>query len=164
MNEKVMVLGLCCFFGLAGCGNDSPPVGGGGTADMASGGSIADMASGGSPADLSMSSGGKGKISGTVRYAGTKTGTLKFALYDQMPGPTTPPKYFMFPSVMSPSFPQPYTLDAIIPGDYYVVVILDVPPDNPAIPGPEDVVGVSMSKVTVPAGGTGMIDVTLPNM
>jgi hypothetical protein len=122
-----------------------------------------DLASVAAPADMTpASTSGNGKISGQVRYAGTKTGTLKFALYDQQPGPTTPPKYFMFPTVANPTFPYAYTLDAVAPGSYYVVVILDVPPANPAIPGPEDPVGVSMGEVTVVAGQTATTDVTLP--
>jgi hypothetical protein len=160
MNGKAILFVVFC---LAGCGEDSKPVGGGGSADMAMAGGSADMASG-AKGDMAMSAGSKGKISGNVLYAGTKTGELKFALYDQMPGPTTPPKYFMFPSTMNPTFPHPYTLDAIEPGAYYVVCILDVPPANPAIPGAEDLVGTSMAKVTVTAGGNAMTDVTLPNM
>lgn len=142
---------------VAGCGSDTPPPA---TApDMA----MAHMPA--SPPDMTMGSGGNGatgKITGKVTYAGTKTGTLKFALYDQMPGPTTPPKYFMFPTVDMPTFPYTYTLADVVPGSYWVAVILDVPPASPAIPGAEDPVGTS-AQVTVPAGGSGTVDVTLPN-
>src|SRR4051812_14126983 len=100
---------------LIGCSGDPPPANA--TPDLAQAAALPDLST--------PSTAGKGKISGTVKYAGTKMGTLKFALYDQAPGPTTPPKYFMFPSVMSPTFPYAYTLDAIEPGAYYVVVILD---------------------------------------
>jgi uncharacterized protein (DUF2141 family) len=112
-------------------------------------------------ADLSTSA-GTGKLTGTVSYAGTKTGTLKFALYEMPPGPMTPPSQFMFAPIMNPTFPQAYALDAVKPGSFHVVVILDVDPPNAAIPGPEDVIGFSMTKVTVSAGATATMNVTLP--
>ncbi len=155
---------LAIFAAVAGCGGDNSPA-----PTPTPTPTPADMAKTPTPTptgDMAMATGGNGstgKISGKVTYAGTNMGTLKFALYDQMPGPTTPPKYYMFPTVDNPTFPYAYTLDNVVPGAYWVVSILDVPPASPAIPGPEDAVGTSMGQVTVTAGGTGMIDVALPN-
>lgn len=159
MNLRAALAVLSLLVGAAGCGGDNPPNQPPSAADLA-------MVPA-TPADMAMGTGGNGAsgtITGKVTYTGSKMGTLKFALYDKMPGATTPPKYFMFPTVDNPTFPYTYTLMSVVPGSYWVAVILDVPPASPAIPGMEDVVGTSMGQVTVPAGGTGTMDVTLPSM
>ncbi len=162
------------LFGAAGCGGGESPAstasssgattGGGATATTGSGGMGGSSATTSSAATSSAGgSGGAavmlGDVEVTVNYAGTKTGTLSIAAVTSFP-PMGPPVAFQ--SFKTPTFSQKGTLIGLeVPGDYYILAVLDIGNNNPQSPGPEDLVAITMPAVKVTTGKAVVVDLTL---
>ena len=159
LRSRVSRLGLIALVGgLVACGNGGDPTGTGtGGATAASSTSATGM--------TAASSGGTGggahqtgKIEITVDYAGTKTGTLSVAAVTSFP-PMGPPVASQ--SNKTPTFPAKLELIGLDPGTYYVAAVLDIGSDNPQMPGPDDLVTVTMPPVMVKGNDAPMITLTL---
>lgn len=98
-----------------------------------------------------------GKIKVTVSYTGKQTGPLIVAAVKDFP-PKGPPDAFT--KIAAPAYPQIVELP-IAAGSYYVTAILDVGNNYMTMPGPEDLVGLSMAKVDVKGNDEPTVDVPL---
>jgi hypothetical protein len=98
-----------------------------------------------------------GKIKVTVSYTGKQTGPLLIAAVTSFP-PMGPPDAAT--KVAAPVFPQVVELP-INAGSYYVTAILDVGNNYMNMPGPEDLVVLSMGKVDVKGNDAPTLDLAL---
>lgn len=75
-------------------------------------------------------------VLGRVDYQGDEDGRLTIALFEQLPV-SGPPIHFT--RIAIPSFPQEFAIYDVETGEYEVLVVLDLGPENPTVPGLEDV-------------------------
>jgi len=98
-----------------------------------------------------------GRIAATVTYEGSAEGTLLVAAFTSFPPAGAPTG---FAQEATPLFPETLAVEALPPGDIYVLALLDVPPASPTQPGPEDLTAWSEA-LTLVAGETTEVSLTL---
>ena len=109
-----------------------------GVGDTAVGGD-ADLGAPDADAAAEVGAAAPGEVTGTVDYDGESTGNLLVGLFTSDP-PMGPP--VAFTTIESVTWPATFTFTVGDEGgDHNVVAIFDVGADNPAIPGPEDLMG-----------------------
>ena len=91
-----------------------------------------------------------------VRYDGALEGNVLVALFASYP-PTGPPDGYAH--VEGPDFPIELTLEAVPPGEYTALVVLDAAPYDPQLQGSEDV--QTLVEISVPLAAKGPVVVTL---
>ena len=135
-------------------GSATSTTGGGGASSSSSSSASSSSASGTGGAAVML-----GDVDVTVNYAGAQTGTLSVAAITSFP-PMGPPVAVQ--SVKMPMFSQKVTLIGLeAPKDYYIVAVLDIGNNNPQLPGPEDLVAITMPAVKVVANKATAVELTL---
>ena len=161
LSHRQRVIASALSLAFVACGDDDEPDPGGnpldaGAADL----SFPDMGSAGSP-DTGVSVAG-GSVRFSVAYTGAEMGTLALALYVACP-PDGPPIGFRDQRIENPAFPLEFDFDGVSPGSYFAAATLDIGDDNPALPGPEDILACSPSlTVTAEEGAFAPIDLDNP--
>lgn len=97
------------------------------------------------------------EIEVTAEYEGTETGALGLGVFAECPAVGAPAS---FRRVTDPEFPASTTLVNIESGTWCVYAFVDLPPENPNLPGPEDPSG-EVNGVVVESGETATVTVTI---
>lgn len=96
-----------------------------------------------------------GSIKVDTTYTGSQTGTLAIGIFA---GPDISGVPVDGARISSPTFPNSKTFTNETPGQYTVIVYLDVGNDSPTGPGPGDVIAhPTLSTFTVDAGATATV-------
>ncbi len=154
------LVGLVAAATLTGCGGDDD--GGDGDDDPIDAAAAPDTAVPPDAADVppdapAPDASTQARISVTVEYAGSSTGSLIVAAFPSFP-PSGPPAAFAQDA--TPEWPQAVALEGLDPGTMYAFAVLDAPPSSPTQPGPEDRTVVSAA-LTLAAGETTEVTLTL---
>ncbi len=154
---------------LAACGDDTDTTTtatmGTTTATGAGGAGGAGGGTGGEGGGTGGQGGSTGELSDvevTVNYMGmvmvTDKDALNVAAFEAGKPMGIPPAFF---TQMNPMFPVKGTLNDLEPGSYNIIAVLDIGGNNPSMPGPEDLVGLTSMPVEVTGSAGQTADITI---